>query len=382
MKIAQVVSTFPPYKGGMGNVVFHHSWELALLGHEITVFTPHYKNREEKFKDFRIKSVVPWVKYGNGAFLPQLYWAVQGFDIVHLHYPFFGGDLPIYLLKIFKPEKTKLVLTYHMDTLGKSWLGRYFKFHAKHLTPRLLKSADKIIVTSMDYARNSNIGKFVDERPDKFIEVPLGADTRIFKPQEKDKELLEKYGITPEQKTILFVSALDKQHYFKGLDNLLEAVARLNLSVKLLIIGRGSLTPYYQKKAEELGIGDKVHFVGYVSDFDLSKYYNICDLFVLPSTDRSEAFGLVYTEAMACAKPVVASDLPGVRTVVDDGANGYLVEPQNIKQLADKISSILKNDKKAEKFGQAGLTKVKEKYNWQDSAREIERVYKSIIRKE
>ncbi|MFA5358326.1 MAG: glycosyltransferase family 4 protein [Patescibacteria group bacterium] len=378
MKIAQVVCTFPPYKGGIGNVAFHYSLELSKIGHEIVVFIPHYKKSEHQFLNFKLKSFVPWLSYGNAAFLPQLFWSLRDFDIIHLHYPFFGSALPIYFLKKKYPEK-KLVLTYHMDVVGGGLLGKYFSWHTKKLMPKIIRIADKVIVTSLDYAKNSNIAEEIKKDQKKFVEIPLGANLSIFHKQKKDDALVKKYQLKTGEKIILFVAALDAAHYFKGLNYLLEAMSKIKTPAKLVIVGRGSMHDCYIAQVKRLGLADRVLFAGYVSDFDLARYYNFANVFVLPSVDKSEAFGLVYVEAMACATPVIASNLAGVRTVVDDGLTGFLVEPRNVSDLADKIDRILSNDSLAQKMGEAGAEKVKEKYTWPEIAKQIDRVYREVV---
>lgn len=378
MKIAQVVCAFPPYRGGMGNVAHHYSLELANLGHEVTVFTPHYKDREAQMENFKIKSLVPWLSYGLGAWLPQLFWQLRGFDIVHLHYPFFGGALPVYCLKRYLPKETKLVLTYHLDVVGRGLLGKYFSWHTKHLMPRMIKIADKIIVTSRDYAENSNLAPFIKSMPEKFVEIPLGTDANIFHPLARDQELMAKYQIKPEEKIILFVAALDRMHYFKGLNLLLEAMTKIKSQARLIVVGKGDMKEGYEAKAKELGIGNKVNFAGYVGGNDLPKYYNLADVFVMPSVDKSEAFGIVYTEAMACQKPVIAANLPGVRTVVEDNKTGYLITPGDLDGLVSRIEKILGDKELASKFGQAGLAKVRSEYTWAGIAKKIEEVYTNL----
>ena len=102
MKIAQIICTFPPYRGGIGNVAYYYSLELAYLGHEVTVFTPCYQKENKELKDVKVKRLKPVLKYGNAAFLPQLFWQLKNFDVIHFHYPFFGSDWIIYLIKIFR----------------------------------------------------------------------------------------------------------------------------------------------------------------------------------------------------------------------------------------------------------------------------------------
>jgi glycosyltransferase involved in cell wall biosynthesis len=90
-----------------------------------------------------------------------------------------------------------------------------------------------------------------------------------------------------------------------------------------------------------------------------------------------EAFGLVLLEAMACGKPIIASNLPGVRTVCEDGVNGLLVKPGDAADLAKKLALILSDDELAARLGEAGLQRVKEKYNWKKVAEEHLKVYGS-----
>ncbi len=380
MKVAQVVSTFPPYKGGMGNVAFHYSLELSKLGHDVTVYTPRRKRAEMKMHNFTIAGLSPLLSLGNASVLIQLLWRLNQFDVVHLHYPFFGSDVLVALAKRLWARKVKLVITYEMDVVGEGgWRSQYFAWHKKYLMPWVLSSADKIIVTSYDYAQSGDVADFLANNEALFTEIPLGANVKIFHPRPERSELRQQYGIGPDEPIMLFVAALDQAHYFKGLHLLLEAMGSLAQPAHLLVVGRGPLQQQYQKLANQYGISDRVHFVGYVSDFDLADYYNLCDVFVLPSTDKSEAFGLVYVEAMACAKPVIGSRLAGVRTVIDDGTTGFLIDPGNVADLRTKIEMILTDQQQAAQLGQAGLEKVQQHYTWRGVVEQIDQLYRSLF---
>jgi glycosyltransferase involved in cell wall biosynthesis len=110
--------------------------------------------------------------------------------------------------------------------------------------------------------------------------------------------------------------------------------------VSLLVGGDGESKQQYESLAR-LRLGDRAQFLGDVPDELLPAYYRAADVVALPSTDRTEAFGLVLVESMACGTPVVASRLPGVRTLVQEGATGFLVEPGDAIDLADKIRRCL-----------------------------------------
>jgi len=143
-----------------------------------------------------------------------------------------------------------------------------------------------------------------------------------------------------------------------------------------MIVGDGDLRSGYEKLAKDLGIGERVIFAGKVVDDDLPKYYNLADIFVLPSISRSEAFGLVVLEAMACAKPVIVSDLPGPRTLVSN--NGLKVKINDVNHLSDRLLILLRNKELAQKFGANGQEKVLEQYNWPKIAQKLVEIYKDL----
>src|SRR3989338_2280955 len=163
MKIAQIVCVFPPYRGGIGNSVYNISKVLSDLGHEVTVLTPDYNHvglgdtnsdsylRSEN-KIF-VKRLKPIFKIGNGAVMPQLFFKLNGYDIVHLHYPFYGAVKSVLLRKIFSGKKMKLVLHYHMDSRAKGFKGFIFCLYKIIFLPILARLAKVITCASLDYIK-------------------------------------------------------------------------------------------------------------------------------------------------------------------------------------------------------------------------------------
>lgn len=382
MRIAIVTPTFPPYPGGIGNVAAFNATELVKLGHQVEVFTPLYEIVDKEFQGVEVTYIKPLIKYGNAAFIPALHFLLKDFNIIHLHYPFFGGAETIWLYrKKLKRSGAKIVLHYHMDTVGQGIFKIIFSLSKTFFLPKIIKLADKVIVTSVDYGKNSNVAKYLTKNPKKFFELPNGVFSNKFIPGPKDHGLLSKYNIKNSDKVIMFVGGMDKAHYFKGVEYLVEAAARLrkkNYKWKLVIVGRGELAKRYKSLATQLRISNEVVFTDYVTVEDLPKHYNLADVVVLPSIDKSEAFGLTLVEAMSCGKPVIASNLVGVRSVVEEGINGHLVEPTNVDDLAAKINHILSNDDLAKKYGQAGRKKVEAKYDWAKIASELDQLYKTL----
>jgi len=375
MKIAHVTPTFPPDKGGMGNAAYHMAIETAKFQNKIVVFTPQYKRvNEVSYNDIQVIRIKPVIKYGKAAFIPQIFLKLSSFMIIHLHYPFFGGAEVVWFLKKCKPD-LKLVISYHMDVVGKGLRAAIYKMYTKTYLPKIVSLADKIIISSYDYFNHSYIKGIAKE--EKVEEIPFGVNENL-SPQKKDNHLLKKWGIAPDEQVILFVGGLE---YFKGVEFLIKSIPHLKGKIKLLIAGEGPLMNEYRELAKNLGIIRQVCFTGSVSDEELVKYYNLADLLILPSIDRSEAFGIVLIEAMACGKPVIASNLPGVRTVVDDGINGFLTTPGNVADIAKKLQLLLNNEGLRRKFGQKGREKVLKKYRWSKVGYKLDSLYKQLAKK-
>lgn len=379
MKIAQVICTFPPYKGGMGNSALYISRALCKFDHNITVITPKYHRddlitEKEKFKLKRLRAVLT---IGNGAILPQILWKLKKFDIVHFHYPFCGSSALMLLVKIIYGKRLKLILHYHMDIKSGGVKGLIFKFYNLVILPMLARQADMIFCSSIDYIKNSYLAKYYLENRDKFKQIAFGVNLEQFVTYKDHKNKERKNNV------ILFVAGLDKAHYFKGLENLISALNILKKSPKhkntiLKIIGDGNMKSYYKEYAKKLGLRESVKFYDNVDNSQLVNFYNYSDVFVLPSINMSEAFGLVLLEAMACSKPVIASNLPGVRSVFKNGKQGLLVKPGDVNDLAHKLKIILEDKDKAVQMGLAGRQLVEKKYNWDKVGEKLNLIYYNV----
>ena len=379
MKIAHLISTFPPYKGGMGNVCFAQVQELAKLGHQVVVFVPGNPNNNREERGLKIRHIKPLFKYGNAGFVPGMVKNLKDFDIIHLHWPFFGGAEFFLCWFCLKKPKAKLIVQYHMDPIAPGIRGLIFKLNSFLFNGLFIKKSYRVLVSSLDYLKHSNIKKYWIRDKEKFIISPFGVDQARFYPKSKRPSLLERHNLN-NSKVLLSVGGLDKAHYFKGVKLLIQAMDKLKhkiFDLKLLIVGEGDLKPGYEKLAKELGVEKKVVFASRIGDNELPDYYNLADVFVFPSITRSEAFGLASLEAMACAKPIIVSDLPGLRTLVED--NGLIVKVNDLDDLAEKIYSIFKDKQEIKEFGYNSLRLVQEKYYWPQIVKKIEKIYAQAV---
>ena len=369
MRIAYVVSTFPPYRGGMGNVAFELAKSVALQNGDVTVFTPRYGRFDTDYKSiFNVYKLKTRIRYGNSALLFKLLWRAWDYDIIHLHYPFIGASLPCILLKLFRGKKQKLFVHYHMDLVGRNVFRPIFLLYSKMAIPLLVRLADHVFVTSKDYGESSKVGVYMkmEKYENKFSVLPNGVDVNRFSPAVKLPSLIKRFNAEGKM-VILFVGGLDSAHYFKGLNYLLNAMCELNKTydLRLVVVGDGDLRSVYEEMSISFGLENKVFFTGYATDEELVQYYQVADVCVLPSIDRSEAFGVVLIEAMACGKPVIASDLPGVREVVRNNLCGRLTRPKDVESIIRKIKFFINNQSELTAYGLAGREVAVANYSWQ-----------------
>jgi glycosyltransferase involved in cell wall biosynthesis len=296
-------------------------------------------------------------------------------DVIHLHYPFFGGAETVAWFKA-RHSQIPLVISYHMDALGSGWLKWVFAVYGKTACPWILGKADRITVSSLDYAQHSAL--LAGRHLKKVRELPFGVDQR-FQPGP---------GFTPAAPfRVLFVAvaALDRAHYFKGLEVLLQAFARLltiyrgKREIKLIIAGDGELRPYYERLAQKQNIGEVVEFLGGLSDAALIAQYQRASVTVKPSTDTSESLGMTSLESLACGTPVIVSDLPGMRTVID-ARTGMIVPPGNVAALADAIASLLARPDDLPAMRQHAANRANRLYRWDKAIEKLEMIYSEVLR--
>lgn len=369
MKIAIVSATYPPYLGGTGNVCASHARELVRLGHDVHIFTAGDPASSDcEAGSSAVYRLRPVLRLGNGVLLPQLAWRLRGFDIIHWHYPFFGGEFTALAAKL---TQTPLVITYHQDVILDGWMGRLVSVLEATVSKWALTSAEKILFTSHDYAQHS---KLYGQLPRGIVDaLANGVDTERFVPSTQNLSYIKE-----EPFIALLVAGLDAAHYFKGVSNFLQAVAQTD-SVHAIIVGDGQLRPAYEQEAQQLGLGERVRFAGRVSDADLPSYYQSADVTVLPSTTMGEAFGLVLVESLASGTPVIASNLPGVRTVVSEPDDGYLVRPNDVGGLAEKLCQMRDlSPQQRQAMGNSGRVKVVKLYDWRAIGRNLQLVYQTL----
>lgn len=206
-----------------------------------------------------------------------------------------------------------------------------------------LSNAKWIIANSMK--TRQRIIEQLNIAQEKFFVIHPYVDEECFYPQERNGELVEKYGLKNDR-VILTVGRVDKDGLERKRQNLvIKAVSMVKKrisNIKYLIVGPGDQKDSLKNLAKDYGVKENVIFVGSIPEKDLYEYYNLCDIFVMPS--RNEGFGMAYLEALACGKPVVGSIGTGAEDALLDGKLGILVNPNDINSLAEAIINVFEGN--------------------------------------
>lgn len=371
MKILHISCIAPPDTGGIGASASEMVSRLNTRGVEATLVAPARRSSKGEADAAWIKRLSAPLRFGNAAVLAGLKSVMQQYDVIHLHYPFFGTAEAVAQDCLFM--RKPLVMTFHMDAKAGGISGMMFEMYRMAVQPAIFRAAHRIFVSSLDYADHSSLSGFHKAHPERLIELPFGVDTERFAPEKK-----KWFGLPADARVIGFVGGMDAAHAFKGVPVLLKAMAILPSDVHALLVGDGAQHIAFEHQAKELGIADRCHFVGRVSHDQLPDAYHAMNVFAFPSTSTAEAFGLVSVEAMACGVPVVASDLPGVRTVGEDGVTGLLVPPSDAVALAAALRRILDDSSLRDRMGRASRERVLSRYSWDRQIDRLIQTYREV----
>lgn len=378
MKIAHVTATFPPYYSGTGMVCHYSALYLGRMGHDVTIFTANHPPGEYDYPDeYSVERLPVLFRFGNAPFTPGLL-KIKDFDIIHLHHPFIFGTE--FIGAVSRLRNIPLVITHHNDLIGDGLRPYIFDGYTAVSKRFLFSQASKLLVVSKDHARSSLLNEQFNRRWDDVVEMPNGVDIEQFNPNVNGEPVRRSCGIQQSDKVLLFVGALDRAHHFRRVDQLIEALDDLRRSdVHLILAGDGDKLDDYRLQSKERDLEERVHFLGRLTHQELPVVYAAADIVVLPSY-LQESFGMILIEGMACGTPVIASDLPGVRTVVDEGVDGFLVQPGDVEDLVRKTRLILQLPQQARReMGLAGRRKVEAQYSWKRIAHLLETTYFDVL---
>jgi glycosyltransferase involved in cell wall biosynthesis len=347
VQILTTLTYYRPHYSGLTIYAERLARALVARGHQVTVLTSRY-DRSLPAREVRdgVQVIRPHVlmHISKGVLMPtMIYWAwvsIRQANIVHLHLPQLDAA---YIALICRLLHKPIVLTYHCDLLLPKGFIHPIANQVSHLANRIsLGLADRVIVNTLDYAKGS---AFLCSYLPKIGAIPtpveLASPTQADVDQLKQKTMLE-HG----QPVIGMVARMAAE---KGVEYLVEAMPEIlkeHPTARVLHVGQYKNVLGEEEYANKLkpmieALGGHWTFLGILPAAELSAFYKLCDVTVLPSTNSTESFGIVQVESMASGTPVVASNLPGVREPIKITGMGRVVDPANAHALAEGINEVL-----------------------------------------
>ncbi|MHA1381255.1 MAG: glycosyltransferase family 4 protein [Candidatus Helarchaeota archaeon] len=352
---------------------------LLENGHKITIITGehHYGKKcdvEENKKIYYLSGVTPY-KYTKKWWIESIKKFVEiaeteNFDIIWSQS---AGALS-WIRFLRKKYNIPCVATIHGTPFGEI-MTRARNVSSVWSLFRLLLSFLKNIYYKLSWEKNYRFlsaaimiaqnlikpfQKFYSLDTENIFYIPNGVDTNYFSPgvnREDIQKIREKYQINQKDRILLTTGRLEKDKGGQFVINSLQKIIFRIPKIKLIVVGTGNYEDELKKLTKKQGVEKHVIFCGFIPRENLPTFYNLCDIFLLPSR-RYEGFPFVLAEAMACSKPIIASNIGGIPSVIDDGISGILVPPGDVNALTEKIILVLKNKELAKELAKNAREKT------------------------
>jgi glycogen(starch) synthase len=389
MRVLMLSWEYPPHVvGGLGNHVAALVPALASAC-EVHLITPRWAGgpSEERANGAVIHRVdLPAIQKGDffadvhGTNLDlmeaagELLTSLDGFDLVHAH----DWLVAFAACALKRIHKIPLISTFHATERGRGrgCLSSPLSESIDGTEWRLAHESWRVICASRFMAQE--VVNYFNVPPDKIDIIPNGVSTERFDRWEGvDLSDFRARFAAPQERIVLYVGRIVHE---KGLHLLVEAGPRVLArfpQAKFVVAGKGRMLESLRARAEELGVGVKFHFTGFIPDQDRDRLYKVADCAVFPSL--YEPFGIVALEAMAAKTPVVVSSVGGLAEVVQHNETGITVYPDSVESLAQGILQTLRSPKEAAARARNAYRKVVEEYNWDRIAQQTLAVYERVV---
>ena len=386
--------------GGQNVYVAHLARELAAAGYQVDIFTRRDAIAQRQLVRWHDNIRVVHVPAGPAHYVPkeQMLPYIHTFarfvtrfarrqqalyDIVHANF-FMSGMVAHHLKQVLG---IPFVITFHaLGHVRRLAQGKADAFPPARvrIESMLMRQADRIIAECAQDRQDMEL--LYGAAPGRISMAPCGFDPEELWPVPM-AEARERLGLPPDKFIVLQLGRMVPR---KGVDTVIQGVAMLRkhygIDAEMLVVGGDLARPYggdtpemarLRALALQLGIGEHVRFTGQKARSELRYYYGAADAFV--TTPWYEPFGITPVEAMACARPVIGSEVGGIKSTVVDGVTGYLIPSRDPQAVADRLAELQRDPALAKGMGEAGLRRVYQHYTWRIVAQQAAEIYASVL---
>jgi len=411
MKILVVTDDFYPDMGGRQRVIYEVAKRLVREGFDMHILTIQTDPSQARYQEiegikihrFSVAKVPHFTRFFRLVFRTKREFEKlarsEDFDLIHLHNGTTGFGVVISRLS----RKFKKIYTFYsawhkeykiqwnmilakegngVKRLAKRYWMQLYYFIMILLQKTILKRCDKIVYLS-DYTRKELEELLGTLQEEKLVFIPGGVDTEKFSPSE-NKDLPRKtLGIPKDKFIILTIRRLEPR---MGIEDLISAISKIPQSKRealmVLIGGKGYLEYHLKRLSSTLGIGEEIHFLGFIPDEKLPLYYQAADLFVVPSVSL-EGFGLIIVEALACGLPVLGTDSGAIPELLEEIDQRLVFPAEDPDALAKKIIYFYENGFPDLKLSHDDIVSlVTKKYSWDVIASAYHALYSGLVAKD
>jgi len=395
VKVCFVSPEYLPLSGGTGAYVYYLANELIKLGNSICVVSGYDASADvqisEQLSAFFLKiPKTPIIKSflfaGSARKKMNKMRDSCAVDIAHANLPLvpsfavpanFGKTLVTTVHSTWKGEAEAIRGEPYTRLNPNEKFMVSFNWFLRIFEETMLERANRIIGVS-DFTRRELL-QYYKVKESKIRVIHNGVDTQKFQPAADKRKVKEELGLNPEDIAILSVGRLYAR---KGLFTLIEcmpAVVKRFRNAKFVISGKGQSSEMEKliAHASRLGVRDNIVFTGYFPDKKLPKLYQAADVFAFSTFYENLPFAVL--EALSTGLPVVTTNVGGIPEMIDSGKNGFLVEPFNAQQLADKVLYCLEHPAAAAEIGASARQTILERFDWRLIVQKVLRVYEEAL---
>lgn len=353
---------FPPTVGGVENHI--HQIVNNMEGVDFTVLTSSRSRRtvRENLDGVEVIRAAEYLRPASTPIMPswRRHLKEARVDVMHAHMPNPFGEICL-----LTTETPPVVASYHADIVGRPLLAKVFA----PLQQQFFKRAHTIVVGS---ARLADSATVLASHRTKVQVVPYGVDASQWETRPGRADEIRERHPGP------LVVFLGRHVHYKGLDILVKAMTEVEATC--LIVGDGPRRRSTQDLVDSMGLGRKVLLPGIVPDSERSAYYHAADVFVLPSTNRAESYGISMLEAMACATPAISTEVGTATSSINQHrVTGLVVEPGNPAELAKAIRELLADASFRTELGAASAERVKTQFSQHRMLSELKEIYLGAV---